>query len=101
MKNKRINDFFVAIFVVLFGTTNLALATPKHLIHLNSDVVKLLIAMVGVGVFFVIISIGLSFYNRFFVPIERKDYKLSKDSLRPPTDKDEAIIMFLTKNKMK
>ena len=30
-----------------------------------------------------------------------KDYKLSKDSLRTPNDKDEAVIMFITKNRLK
>lgn len=101
MKNKKFHIFLVATLVVLLCTTNLAFAQPAGLAALKTGVVKIFLAMLGVGVFTIVISIGLSLYNRFFVPDEVKNYNLSKNSLRSPSDKDEAIIMYLTKNKLK
>lgn len=63
--------------------------------------VKFILAMGAVVVFSIIISVGLSLYNRFFVSSQIKDFKLSRDSLRTPADKDEAFIMFITKNRLK
>ena len=100
MKNKSYK-ILVAILVVLFGTTNLAYSAPAVTTSIKSGIVRLSLAMLGVVAFSVIISIGLSLYNRFFVPSDIKNYKLSKNSLRSPSDKDEAIIMYLAKNKLK
>ena len=100
MKNKSYK-ILVAILVVLFSTTNLAYSTPAVTTSIKSGIVRLSLAMLGVVAFSVIISIGLSLYNRFFVPSDIKNYKLSKNSLRSPSDKDEAIIMYLAKNKLK
>ncbi len=100
MKNKSYK-ILVAILVVLFSTTNLAYSAPAVTTSIKSGIVRLSLAMLGVVAFSVIISIGLSLYNRFFVPSDIKNYKLSKNSLRSPSDKDEAIIMYLAKNKLK
>ncbi|MBR1424619.1 hypothetical protein IJ579_03555 [bacterium] len=62
---------------------------------------SLLIVMGGVAVFSVLLYIMLSLYNKFFVPPYVKDIKLNENSLRTPTDKDEAIRMFITKNRLK
>jgi hypothetical protein len=69
--------------------------------HMKSMITKFSLAMAGVVVFSVVITVGLSLYNKFFVPSQIKDYKLSKDSLRSPSDKDEAVMMFITKNRLK
>ena len=100
MKNKSYK-ILVAILVVLFSTTNLAYSAPAVTTSIKSGIVRLSLAMLGVVAFSVIISIGLSLYNRFFVPSDIKNYKVSKNSLRSPSDKDEAIIMYLAKNKLK
>lgn len=100
MKNKSYK-ILVAILVVLFSTTNLAYSAPAVTTSIKSGIVRLSLAMLGVVAFSVIISIGLSLYNRFFVPSDIKNYKLSKNSLRSPSDKYEAIIMYLAKNKLK
>jgi len=101
VKSKKFHIFLVAILVVLLCTTNLAFAQPAETSALKTGIVKIVLAMLGVGAFTIFISIGLSLYNRFFVPNEIKNYKLGKNSLRSPSDKDEAIIMYLTKNKLK
>ncbi|MDY6310718.1 MAG: hypothetical protein SPL73_08175 [Cyanobacteriota bacterium] len=58
-------------------------------------------AMAGVMVFSFVIYLGLSVYNKFFVEEQIKDFKLRKDSLRTPTDKDEAVMMYIAKNRLR
>lgn len=101
MKNKFINNLSYAILVVFFGTANFAYALPSLPQEVKTIAVKFTLAMLGVILFSIVISVGLSLYNRFFVPNVIKDYKLNKDSLRTPKDKDEAIMMFITKNRLK
>ena len=57
--------------------------------------------MGGVVLFSLILYFGLALYNKFFVDEQIKDFRLRKDSLRTPSDKDEAIMMFIAKNKLK
>lgn len=101
MKNKFIKNLSYAILVVFFSTANFAYALPSLPQEVKTIAVKFTLAMLGVILFSIVISVGLSLYNRFFVPNVIKDYKLNKDSLRTPKDKDEAIMMFITKNRLK
>lgn len=100
MKNKNIQKIFVATLVVLTSTTNFAQASIITL-HAHSEMGKLLLAMFATVVFSVVCFVGLTLYNKFFVPPEIKNFKLNRDSLKTPQDKDEAILMFLSKNKLK
>lgn len=101
MKSKIIKILSYTILVVLFGTANFAYALPSLPEEVKTIAIKFTLAMLGVVLFSIVISVGLSLYNRFFVPNVVKDYKLNKDSLRTPKDKDEAIMMFITKNRLK
>ncbi len=101
MKNKIFKNLIYAILVVLFSTANFAYAAPTITPEMKTIIVKFSLAMAGVIVFSIIITAGLSIYNRFFVASQIKDYKLSRDSLRTPSDKDEAVLMFITKNRLK
>ena len=104
MNNKFIQKILYAFSVVLLCTTEFAYAveqSPETKLAIKTMVTKFSLAMIGVVVFSIVISVGLSLYNRFFVSSQIKDYKLSKDSLRSPNDKDEAVIMFITKNRLK
>lgn len=98
--NSLLNKIFIVLLAVFFSTANsaYALALPTEV---KTIAVKFTLAMLGVVVFSIVISIGLSLYNRFFVSSQIKDFKLSRDSLRTPADKDEAIMMFITKNRLK
>ena len=104
MKNNLLTRLQLTILVVFIFTTNIASALPftKHLTpEIKSMCVKYLIAMFGVATFMIAITIGLSLYNRFFVASQIKDFKLNRDSLRTPRDKEEALLMFITKNRLK
>lgn len=70
-------------------------------IGLKFVITKFAIAMIGVAVFSLILYIGLSFYNKFFVDERVKDFNLRQNSLRTPADKDEAIMGFITRNRLK
>lgn len=101
MKNNILfYKLFIAILAVFLCTANnaYAAALPPEV---KTIAVKFTLAMLGVAVFSVVISVGLSLYNRFFVSSQIKDFKLSRDSLRTPVDKDEAFVMFITKNRLK
>lgn len=101
MKNNNLlNKMFIVLLAVFLTTANsvYALSLPAEV---KTIAVKFTLAMLGVVVFSIVISVGLSLYNRFFVSSQIKDFKLSRDSLRTPTDKDEAFIMFITKNRLK
>lgn len=96
MKNKFFNKSFLTVLAVLFCTAGTAFGAP---VELTTAITKFSLAMGVVVAFSLLITIGLSVYNRFFVAKQIKDFKLSKDSLKAPTDKDEAIMSFITKNK--
>lgn len=99
MKNKSLNKLAIAFLAVFFNTAEFACARPTITAEMRTIITKFSLAMAGVVIFSIMISIGLSLYNKFFVDKQIKDFKLSNDSLRTPTDKDEAIMSFITKNK--
>lgn len=102
MKNKFLANLSYAILVVLLCTTNFAYAINRpHLSAIKPIAVKFSLAMMGVILFSIIMWIGLSLYNRYFVAKQIKDFKMSQDSLRTPLDNDEAVKMFITKNRLK
>ena len=104
MNNRFIQKIIFVISVVLLSTTEIAYAveqSPETKLALKTLITKFSLAMIGVVVFSIVISVGLSFYNRFFVSSQIKDFKLSKDSLRTPNDTEEAVMMFITKNRLK
>lgn len=101
MKNKLIHKLMYAISVVILFTADFAYSAPSAKAAIKTLMTKYSLAMFGVVVFSVLIYIGLTVYNKFFVASQVKDFKLSKDSLRTPSDKDEAVMMFITKNRLK
>ena len=89
----------IAFLAVFFNTAEFANATPTVTPEMRTIITKFSLAMAAVVAFSIMISIGLALYNKIFVDKQIKDFKLNNDSLRTPTDKDEAILSFITKNK--
>ena len=100
MKNNLLTKLFTAILAVFFCTADFAYSVSVSP-EIKTSAVKLGLAMFGVVMFSILLSVGLSLYNKFFVSAQIKDYKLNRDSLRTPQDKNEAIMMFITKNRLK
>lgn len=98
MKNKLYKS-------VLAVMTVFCTVMPAFALQLNPEIkiigTKFALAMAGVFVFSLILYIGLSLYNKFFVDEQIKDFSLRKDSLRTPSDKDEAVMMFIAKNRLR
>ena len=90
----------MALLAVLYAALpSLAAKANTHSIKFIAT--KFGLAMGGVFVFSFLLYLGLSIYNKYFVDEQIKDFNLRKDSLRTPRDTDEAIMMFIAKNRMK
>ena len=98
MKNK-IYKLYMAVWTVF------CIAMPSFASKVTPEMkiimTKFGLAMGGVAAFSFILYIGLALYNKFFVGEQIKDFNLRKDSLRTPADKDEAVMMFIAKNRLK
>ncbi len=102
MKNKLFNIILTAMAVSYTALPSFAQKTVEQNVpSMKFIMTKFGIAMIGVMAFSLLLYIGLSLYNKFFVDEQIKNFKLRKDSLRTPSDKDEAIMMFIAKNKLK
>ena len=66
----------------------------------HAAVIKFLKAMGGVALSSVIIFLGLSVYNKFFV-YPRLDENSEDDVLKTPHSTEEALTFFIKKNKLK
>ncbi len=98
MKNNLIKIILVLCGVFLTPQVSFAAKiTPE----MKVVITKFGLAMAGVVAFSLILYIGLSLYNKFFVGEQIKDFNLRKDSLRTPSDKDEAVMMFIAKNRLR
>lgn len=101
VKNNLKNKLLYAILVVLSSTANFAYAQNISFASVKPAAAKLGFAMFGILLCSILIWLGLSLYNRFFVAKQIKDFKMAQDSLKSPIDKEEAIKMFITKNRVK
>lgn len=98
MKDK-IYKLYMAVLAVFY--TALPSFASKVTPEMKIIMTKFGLAMGGVAAFSFILYIGLALYNKFFVGEQIKDFNLRKDSLRTPADKDEAVMMFIAKNRLK
>ena len=102
MKNKLFGFILTAMAVFNTALPSFAQkAATQNIPTMKFIMTKFGIAMIGVMAFSLLLYVGLSLYNKFFVEEQIKDFKLRKDSLRTPSDKDEAVMMFIAKNKLK
>lgn len=98
MNNKIYKMFIIPVFAVFITAMPVFAASNSEI---NIVMKKFVIAMIGVALFSLILYLGLTIYNKFFVSEQIKDFNLRKDSLRTPRDKDEALMMFIAKNRLK
>lgn len=102
LKSNNLKYLLYVVLAVLFCTADVAVARGNTALpSTKSFVIKIILAMGGVGISTLLLFGGLSLYNRFFVATQLKDFKLSKESLRNPMDKNDAVMMFITKNRLK
>ncbi len=100
--NKNFYYSIILSLAVSFCTANEVFAMNSSVIaQIKPVAVKLGLAMMAVVLFSILLTVGLSLYNKFFVPANVQDCKLNKDSLRTPSDKNEAVMLYITKNGLK
>jgi len=101
LKNKFFQKLYIGLLAVLLCTADRALAAHNlQLIAPQSVSTKLIIAACGVAGVLFVIFIALTVHKKFAETIETKSYQLNKNSLKSPQDKEEAILMYLAKNKL-
>ncbi|CDF00096.1 unknown [Clostridium sp. CAG:813] len=101
MKNKLINNFKLAILVVLFSTTNTAYAHGAKLRAMKPMIEKYAIVMVAIVVVSFALYVGLSIYNRLLAMKKLKNFTESNSSLKTPETVENSITMYITKNRLK
>ncbi len=101
MKNKLINNFKLAILVVLFSTTNTAYAHGARLRAMKPMIEKYAIVMVAIVVASFALYVGLSIYNRLLAMKKLKNFTESNSSLKTPETVENSITMYITKNRLK
>ena len=101
MKNKLINNFKLAILVVLFSTTNTAYAHGAKLRAMKPMIEKYAIVMVSIVVASFALYVGLSIYNRLLAMKKLKNFTESNSSLKTPETVENSVTMYITKNRLK
>lgn len=101
MKNKLINNFKLAILVVLFSTTNTAYAHGAKLRAMKPMIEKYAIVMVAIVVVSFALYVGLSIYNRLLAMKKLKNFTESNSSLKTPETVENSVTMYITKNRLK
>ena len=101
MKHSFITKFISIIIGAIIFAPNYAFASNNIHPELKVIIAKFSIAMIGVALFSILIYFGLSLYNKFFVSDNIKDVSKKDISLSSPRDKNEAILNFIYKNRLK
>lgn len=101
LKNKLINNFKLAILVVLFSTTNTAYAHGARLRAMKPMIEKYAIVMVAIVVASFALYVGLSIYNRLLAMKKLKNFTESNSSLKTPETVENSVTMYITKNRLK
>lgn len=101
LKNKFFQNFILAILVVLFSTTNFAYAHGARLRAMKPMFEKYAIAMLAIVIASLVLFIGLSVYNRLLSLKQLKKFRNVNESLKTPETVEDAVTMYITKNRLK
>lgn len=91
----------MAILAVFLCAANFAFATDSNYAILKAGIIKYSTVLFAIAITSIVLTVGLSVYNRFFVRSQMNNYKLNRDSLKSPTTEDEAVLMYISKNRLK
>ena len=101
MRYKLHKFIIMFVFTLAIASVNSAYAIPKKLMPYKSSISNFMLVMIGVVFFLGLIFIGLSIYNKYFISKSISEYKLRKYNLADSVDKDDAILNYVTKNKLR
>lgn len=75
--------------------------TTKPATGISITASKFVVTMIGVLLSSVIIWAGLSIYNKFFVKNSLHSASMPEDNLNTPKTIEEAVTLFIKRNKLK
>ena len=101
MRNNLLIKLNLVVFTLVLTSVNAAYSLPKKLEPLSPSISKLLLVMIGIIFFLGLIFIGLTIYNKYFIAKNLANYHLKKYNLADSVDKDDAILNYVTKNKLR
>ena len=101
MKNKLLFNLKYTMLAVLLDTADIVYAKPVSSNSLKIAMNKYSVALFAIVVFSLTVYIGLTLYNKYFVSAHLKDVQISKDSLETPSDTENAIKTFISKNRLR
>ena len=99
--NHKISKFTMLVFTLAITGVNTAYSLPEKLVPFKSSISNFLFVMIGIVLFLGLIFIGLTIYNKYFIAKNMADYQLRKYNLSDSVDKDDAILNYVTKNKLR
>ncbi len=79
-------------------TANAGLCEQTRSAGMSMAITKFVLAMGGVLLSSVIIYVGLTVYNKFFV--KSRSHSLEEEILKTPKTVDDAVRFFIHKNKL-
>lgn len=82
----------------MFLTVNAGLCEQARNTSMTTTITKFALAMGGVVLSSLIIFVGLTVYNKFFVKIRK--HSIEEEILRTPKTVDDAVNFFIHKNKL-
>ena len=89
------------VFALVLSGANTAYSLPQELAPVRSSISNLTMAMIGIFVFLGIIFVGLYLYNKFLISKNLSNYDLRKYNLADSVYKDDAILNYVTRNKLR
>ena len=101
MKNNLFIKFSIVVFALAFAGVNAAYSLPQKLTPYKSAISGYILVMIGIIFFLGLIFIGLTIYNKYFIAKNLANYHLKKYNLADSIDKDDAILNYVTKNKLR
>jgi len=93
--------FGISVFALVISGADAVYALPEKLKPLESSISNFSMVMLVILLFLVILFVGLTIYNKIFISAKLSDYELRKYNLADSVDKDDAILNYVTKNKLR
>lgn len=107
MRNKKIILTLALVGAVILFSAHAGLCTEQAAqsapaVHAGMRVIiiKFILTMLGVAAASVIIWLGLTFYNKFFVRGNDSDFNRD-DALNTPKSLEDAVTFFIKRNKLR
>ncbi len=101
MTVKNLNILIISAFALVISGADAVYALPQKLKPFEASISNFSVVMLAILLFLVVLFIGLTIYNKIFISSKLSDYELRKYNLADSVDRDDAILNYVTKNKLR